>query len=227
MFDAVVVEPEKPAESAVIWLHGLGASGADFESAIALLGINEQSIRFIFPNAPAIPVTVNGGIIMPGWYDITDVDIARTIDVDGIRKSADRVDNIIKAQIEAGIAPHNILLVGFSQGGAVALYAGVRSSCGLGGVLALSTYWVGDQDRDLLLGQNPMNLPIEIHHGTLDPVVPYALGEAAFESLQSLGYPVTFQAYSMPHSVMPEQLRAIGIWMALILNSDSPTRSKE
>jgi phospholipase/carboxylesterase len=109
----------------------------------------------------------------------------------------------------------------------VALYAGIRSRLPLAGILALSTYWVGDQDPGLSPGRDSSELPIEIHHGTLDPVVPYVLGEQARDSLLALGYPVTFQAFAMPHSVVPEQLRAIGPWMALRLNSDSPTRSKE
>lgn len=226
MFDAVIVEPNAPADSAVIWLHGLGASGHDFEPAIPLLGLTSAT-RFIFPHAPEIPVTVNGGMAMPAWYDIEHMDIERTIDVAGIQQSADRVDRIVAAQIADGIPASRILLVGFSQGGAVALYAGVRSRDALAGVLALSTYWVGAQDPNLQPGRAPAELPIEVHHGTQDPVVPYTLGQQAVESLQALGYPVTFQAFAMPHSVVPEQLRAIGQWMASRLTSDSPTRSKE
>jgi len=226
MFDAVIVEPNQTADSAVIWLHGLGASGHDFEPAIPLLGLNTAT-RFIFPHAPEIPVTVNGGMVMPAWYDIEHLDIERTIDVSGIRASADLVDRIIAAQVAEGISPSRIVLVGFSQGGAVALYAGVRTQQPLAGVLALSTYWVGAQDPQLVPGQSPSGLPIAVHHGTQDPVVPYILGEQAVESLQALGYPVTFQAFSMPHSVVPEQLQAIGQWMASRLTADSQTRSKE
>ncbi len=226
MSDAVVVEPQGPADSAVIWLHGLGASGHDFEPAVPLLGLS-QFTRFIFPHAPEIPVTVNGGMVMPAWYDIEHMDIERTIDVAGIQQSSDRVDRIIESQIEVGIPASRIFLVGFSQGGAVALYAGVRSKAPLAGVLALSTYWVGAQDPALRPGRDPAELPIEIHHGNFDPVVPFMLGEQAKSSLEGLGYSVTFQAYPMEHNVVPEQLRAIGQWMASHLNSDFPTRSKE
>lgn len=226
MRDSVIVEPNAPADSAVIWLHGLGASGHDFEPVVPLLGLTTAT-RFIFPHAPEIPVTVNGGMVMPAWYDIEHMDIERTIDVAGIRASADRVDDLIQAQIAAGIPARRILLVGFSQGGAVALYAGVRSSAPLAAVLALSTYWVGGQDLSLRPGRTPAELPIEIHHGTLDPVVPYVLGEQARTALEALGYPVSFQAYTMEHNVVPEQLRAIGQWMASQLNSDFPTRSQE
>lgn len=221
MFDAVIKEPTHPADSAVIWLHGLGASGHDFEPALPLLKLDGQTTRFIFPHAPRIPMTANGGMVIPAWYDIEHMDINRTIDVDGIRQSADRIDVIIQRQIDSGILAERILLVGFSQGGAVALYAGVRSRQRLGGIMALSTYWVGDQDPALTSGRSPADLPIEIHHGTLDLVVPYELGEQARDTLSSLGYPVTFQAYPMPHSVEPEQLRAIGRWMSLNLNYDS------
>ena len=227
MDHAVVIEPNQPAEAAVIWLHGLGASGHDFEPAVPLLGLQQLPVRFIFPHAPERPVTVNGGMVMPAWYDIEHMDIERTIDVSGIQASSDRVDQIIRQQIDSGIPVERIALVGFSQGGAVALYAGVRSQQPLAGVMALSTYWVGGQDPELEPGRDPAQLPIEIHHGTADPVVPYVLGEQAQESLQALGYPVTFQAFEMPHSVVPEQLRAIGEWLALHLTSDFPTRSKE
>jgi Predicted esterase len=135
--------------------------------------------------------------------------------------------HIIAAQMAAGIPANQIALVGFSQGGAVALYAGVRTTEPLAGILALSTYWVGAQDPTLKSGCDPSGVSIEIHHGTADPVVPYELGEQAFEALKALGYPVTFQAFDMPHSVVPEQLRAIGDWMARHFTFDSPTRSKE
>ena len=227
MLDAVVVEPSQTADSAVIWLHGLGASGHDFEPVLPLLELDSQTTRFIFPHAPQIPVTVNGGISMPAWYDIEHMDIDRTIDVSGISRSADRVDAIIQTLMDEGIPANRIILVGFSQGGAVALYAGVRSRQSLAGVLALSAYWVGAQDSNLIPGRAPEGLPIEIHHGTLDPVVPYVLGEQACDALSALGYPVTFQALAMPHSVVPEQLHAIGQWMALRLKPDSSSRSKE
>ena len=221
MFDAVILEPTHPADSAIIWLHGLGASGHDFEPALPLLKLDSQATRFILPHAPQSPVTANGGMVMPAWYDIEHMDINRTIDVDGIAQSADRIDAIIQRQIDSGILAERIILVGFSQGGAVALYAGVRSKKRLGGIMALSTYWVGDQDPTLRSGRLPAELPIEIHHGTLDLVVPYQLGEQARDTLSSLGYPVTFQAHPMPHSVEPEQLRAIGRWISSHLNRDS------
>ena len=227
MLDAVVVEPSQTADGAVIWLHGLGASGHDFEPVLPLLELDSQTTRFIFPHAPQIPVTVNGGILMPAWYDIEHMDIDRTIDVSGISRSADRVDAIVQTLMDEGIPANRIILVGFSQGGAVALYAGVRSRQSLAGVLALSAYWVGAQDSNLMPGRAPEGLPIEIHHGTLDPVVPYVLGEQACDALSALGYPVTFQAFAMPHSVVPEQLQAIGQWMALRLKPDSSSRSKE
>lgn len=227
MLDAVFVEPSQTADSAVIWLHGLGASGHDFEPVLPLLELDSQTTRFIFPHAPQIPVTVNGGISMPAWYDIEHMDIDRTIDVSGISRSADRVDAIVQTQIDKGIPANRIILVGFSQGGAVALFTGVRSRQCLAGVLALSTYWVGAQDSSLMPGRAPEGLPIEIHHGTLDPVVPYVLGEQARDALLALGYPVTFQAFDMPHSVVPEQLQTIGQWMALRLKTDSSSRSKE
>ena len=216
MLESFIVEPTKSAKSAIIWLHGLGASGYDFESVLPLLGIDISTTRFIFPHAPRIPITVNGGIEMSAWYDIEHVDISRTIDVAGIRTSADQVDQIVQNQIVDGIDSKKIILAGFSQGGAVALYTGVRSSEPLAGVLALSTYWVGDQDSMLVPGNIPTELPIEIHHGKLDPVVPYALGEQAVKSLRDIGYFVTFRSFSMMHCIAPEQLSIIGSWIALL-----------
>ena len=222
MDQSIVSEPVGPADSAVIWLHGLGASGDDFAPVVPMFraaGLTQT--RFIFPHAPVQPVTVNGGMAMPAWYDIVAMDLARKIDVAGIRRSATRVDQIIAAQIADGIESTRIVLVGFSQGGAVALYAGVRSAVPLAGILALSTYWVGEQDTSLQPGVPPAELPIAIHHGTQDPVVPFVLGEAAKESLEALGYATEFQAFAMPHSVVPEQLADIGQWMTKRLHDNS------
>lgn len=222
MDQSIISDPIGPADSVVIWLHGLGASGSDFAPVVPLLrAAGLASTRFIFPHAPVQPVTVNGGMLMPAWYDIVAMDFTRTIDVAGIRQSARRVDEMIAAQCAVGIPSDRVLLAGFSQGGAVALYAGVRSVVPLAGVLALSTYWVGDQDASLMPGVPPAELPIAIHHGTLDPVVPFALGRAADEALQALGYATEFTAFEMPHTVVPEQLEVIGRWMTACLNDNS------
>lgn len=222
MDQSIVLEPVGPADSAVIWLHGLGASGDDFAPVVPMLraaGLTQT--RFIFPHAPVQPVTVNGGMLMPAWYDIVAMDLARKIDVAGIRHSAQRVDEIVAAQCASGIESSKILLVGFSQGGAVALYAGVRSVVPLAGILALSTYWVGEQDASLHPGVPPAELPIAIHHGTQDPVVPFALGESAKSALEALGYAIEFQSFEMPHSVVPEQLAVIAQWMTTRLHDNS------
>ena len=227
MLDAVVVEPSQTADSAVIWLHGLGASGHDFEPVLPLLELDSQTTRFIFPHAPQIPVTVNGGISMPAWYDIEHMDIDRTIDVSGISRSADRVDAIVQTQMdEDSPQTASFLLVLAKVEQSLSMPVCVLKNVLLE-FLSLSAYWVGAQDSNLMPGRAPEGLPIEIHHGTLDPVVPYVLGEQACDALSALGYLVTFQAFAMPHSVVPEQLQAIGQWMALRLKPDSSSRSKE
>lgn len=222
MDQSIVLEPVGSADSAVIWLHGLGASGDDFAPVVPMLraaGLTQT--RFIFPHAPVQPVTVNGGMLMPAWYDIVAMDLDRKIDVAGIRRSARRVDELIAAQCADGIESKRIVVAGFSQGGAVALYAGVQSRVPLAGILALSTYWVGEQDVSLRPGIPPAELPIAIHHGTQDPVVPFALGAAAKQALEAWGYTIEFQSFEMPHSVVPEQLAVIGQWMTTRLHDNS------
>lgn len=199
---------------AVIWLHGLGASANDFEPVVPYLGLKQGlSVRFIFPQAPDRPITINGGYVMPGWYDVKGTDIADKEDKAGIAESQSIVDGLIAELVEQGIPSQNIILAGFSQGGAVALYTAVKSRYEVAGVLALSTY-LPFMDR-LQTEQSKVNLssPILAMHGTRDPIVPMALGKATAETLSKAGYSVAWKEYEMEHSVVPEQLPVIGQWM--------------
>ncbi len=204
----------KPPTHAVIWLHGLGATADDFVPVIPYLGLQTSlNIRFVFPQAPDRPITVNGGMMMPGWYDIKGVDLKDKEDLAGMTASQDTLEQLIAEQIALGIPSEHILLAGFSQGGAVAYYTAIRSQHRLAGVLALSTYLpFGEQTAEEHSGVN-VGSPILAMHGTTDPVVPMAIGQFSVERLKALGYFVDWQTYPMDHSVIPEQLTDIGRWI--------------
>ncbi|WP_431025660.1 alpha/beta hydrolase [Halomonas sp. H5] len=210
----LIIEPRdgRPADSCVIILHGLGADGHDFEPLVPALQLPaERAVRFILPHAPRLPVTINGGMVMPAWYDILEMSLDRRVDEAQLLASAARVQGLIDDQIAAGIDSRRIILAGFSQGGAVAYQAALTYPRPLGGLLALSTYFAtadsivpADANRDLV---------IEVHHGTQDPVVPEALGRAGAERLEAMGYAVGYRSYPMPHSLCPQQVADIGPWL--------------
>lgn len=209
MLDTLIRETGENPTHAVIWLHGLGADATDFVPVIPMLGLTRPT-RFIFPNAPVQPVTVNGGMAMPSWYDIYEMQIERKIDRAGIQASADAIAALIDQQVERGIARANIFVAGFSQGGAVALYL-LESGVQMAGVLALSTYSPNlDQPAPSPLADS---IAVSIHHGTQDPVVPEVLGQRTQARVAALGCAVSYQTWPMPHSVLPEQLTAIGQWL--------------
>lgn len=205
--------PSTPTH-AVIWLHGLGATADDFVPVIPYLGLAEApTIRFIFPQAPDRPITVNNGYVMPGWYDIKGVDLADKEDLPGITESQATLEGLIADQVAQGVPSKNIILAGFSQGGAVAYYTGIRSSHKLAGILALSTYLPFILKAQSEHSGVNLSTPILAMHGRQDPVVPIAAGQLSAESLRDLGYTVEWKEYSMDHSVIPEQLTEIGVWI--------------
>lgn len=204
----------------VIWLHGLGADGHDFEPIVPELGLPpDLSVRFIFPHAPQQPVTINAGMVMPAWYDILSMEIVRQIDAAGIDRSAGHVCELVRQEIDRGIDSDHILLAGFSQGGAVVLHAGLLFEQPLMGILALSAY-LPIPDR-ILKNQNntARSIPIFMAHGTHDPVVPMQLGQQTYEFLSSQGCDVEWHTYPMQHSVNMDEIRDIGIWMAQLMRS--------
>ncbi|MFN3881846.1 MAG: alpha/beta hydrolase [Nitrincola lacisaponensis] len=216
MLPSVVIEPKKPADSCVIWLHGLGADGHDFAPIVPELGLPESlAIRFIFPHAPEIPVTINGGMVMPAWYDILEMQLERKIDTRQLQVSAEQVIALIEQQLAQGIPAERIIIAGFSQGGAVAYQAALSYPQRLGGLLALSTYFATADT----LNHHPENqsLPILIMHGSEDDIVPESLGLKAQERLQNHGYTVEYARFAMPHAVCLEQIRQIGGWLAKCL----------
>ena len=209
--DCVEVKPEKEPNVCIIWLHGLGANGHDFEPIIPHLEIKAE-IRpwFVFPNAPKINVTINNSMIMPAWYDIFELNINRKADIEGIGKSIDSVVNLID-QIKLKIATENILLAGFSQGGVIAYGAGVSCSSKLAGILGLSTY----VPKGFKLNHHPANRKTEIFicHGAYDEVVPPALGKEAKHYFEDNGYKVEYTEFEMEHQVSLPQCKQIGDWI--------------
>jgi len=195
----------------VIWLHGLGADGHDFEPIVPQLGLSSDvAIRFIFPHAPNMPVTLNGGFIMPAWYDLQDTEIGRQHDEQGILQSANSIQAFIHRENERGIANNRIILAGFSQGGAMALHIGLRQREALAGLLALSCYLPLPEKAKPEVQTNSLKTPVFMAHGTHDPVVGYSLGEQSRDTLQALGLMVNWHSYAMEHSVCPEEIKHIG-----------------
>lgn len=211
LLPAVELQTQAKPDASVIWLHGLGADGHDFEPIVPELRLDDLAIRFIFPHAPSIPVTVNGGIRMPAWYDITAIDIDRTIDTAQLRASADAIDAFIAREREAGIDSRRIIIAGFSQGGAVAYECAVRYRERLGGLLALSTYFA--TEATVQASDANRDLPILACHGSYDEVVPESLGRRAQTLLTERGYKVDYRTYPMPHSVDMAEIDDIGAWL--------------
>lgn len=216
--ETVEVEPSRPADASVILLHGLGADGHDFESLVPELRLPAPAaVRWVFPHAPVRPVTINGGYRMRAWYDILGLDRHAVQDEKGIRESAETARALVARERERGIASDRIVLAGFSQGGAIALFAGLREARRLGGILALSTY-LPLADR-LDAEAHPANaaVPIFMAHGTLDSLVPLSLGEGSRELLAARGYDVDWRTYPMPHSVSAEEVADVRQWLLRVL----------
>lgn len=204
--------PTGAASASIIWLHGLGADGHDFEPIVPELNI-APSVRFIFPHAPQRPVTVNGGYVMRAWYDITSTRIEAEQDAEGIAGSAIQVEALIAREIERGVPAGRIVLAGFSQGGAVALHAGLRYGEALAGILALSTYLPLAEHLSAEAAPANRGTPIFMGHGTADPIVPIALGHASRDRLSGAGYCVEWHEYAMAHSLCPAEIADIGQWL--------------
>jgi phospholipase/carboxylesterase len=214
MTEPLILQPVKPADACVIWLHGLGADRYDFLPVAEALQESLLSTRFVLPQAPTRPVTINGGYAMPSWYDIKAMSPARAIDRDELEASAERVIELIETQRASGIDASRIFLAGFSQGGAVVLHtAFLRWQGPLGGVLALSTYAPTFSD-DLELSASQQRIPVLSLHGQFDNVVQNAMGRSAYEHLKKHGVTVTWQEYPMEHEVLPEEIRDIGVWLS-------------
>ncbi len=208
-----------PVRASVIWLHGLGANGHDFEPILPLLGVDQLGIRFVFPHAPEIPVTLNGGFVMPAWYDILGMELDSSQDEVGIRRSSEQVTRLIEREVERGVPEERIVLAGFSQGGAIALHLGLRYPKKLAAVIALSTYLVRADKLESECSEANRNTSVFAAHGTQDPMVVYPRGVHARDTLQALGYDVEWKEYPMQHQVCEPEIDAIGAYLRRVLEA--------
>lgn len=209
---AIEIETRPNPSHAVIWMHGLGADGSDFVPVVRELKLPPLGIRFIFPHAPMRPVTINGGFVMRAWYDIVVQDLVRQEDEHGIRESQELVGALIEKETGRGVPASRIVLAGFSQGGVIALQAGLRYPKSLAGLLALSCYLPLAATLEKERSQANRNVPVFIGHGTADDIVPVERGLEARDALEKLGYKPEFHQYPMPHSVHPDEIADIGAW---------------
>ena len=216
--DAECLEPSQPADACVIWLHGLGASGDDFVPVVPHLKLSDANhIRFIFPHAPAIPVTCNSGYVMPAWYDILALTEIRKVNTQDLQQSTQRITDIIQQQMAQGIAAKRIVVIGFSQGGAVAYHVALGFSQTLAGLIALSTYL---PEPALLEQQNRepnQSIPVRIAHGDLDDMVTERAARLAYHWCEEKGYDVEWKNYRMGHEVCVTEIRQIGHWIEAML----------
>jgi len=210
------VETSSNPTASVIWLHGIGADGHDFQPIVAELGLPKTAaIRFIFPHAPSIPVTINAGFVMPAWYDILEMSIEREVDQVQLKKSANAIVDFIENEISRGIASERIIIAGFSQGGAVAIETALSYQHQLAGLLLMSTYFATKDS--IVLSEENKSLPIEIQHGQFDAVVPISLSQTSAQFLIQHDYPVKVKTYPMEHSVCPQQIQDISDWIVKCL----------
>lgn len=216
--DSVIVETPGPIRRSVIWMHGLGADGHDFEPVVPELGLPaEAGVRFVFPHAPVRPVTLNGGMPMRAWFDIVSLDRHGPFDSAGIAQSVQQVEALIAAELKAGRSAGDIVLAGFSQGGVIALHTALRYPAALAGVMALSTYLPGHEALVSEASDANKSLPVFLAHGQMDPVLTFDLGEQVRDVLTRAGYPLTWHAYPMAHQVCAEELAHIGGWLRDVL----------
>ena len=216
---SIELETAAQPTHAVIWLHGLGASGEDFVPIVPELNLpKDLAVRFIFPHAPQIPVTINAGYVMPAWYDILSLaKDARQVDLVGIERSRVQINALIEREKSRGIPADHIVIAGFSQGGAMAYSVGLTYSERLAGVMALSAYIPSVDGLASQRHTANQQTPIFVAHGTQDPVVGLALGQQAVDWLQQHAYPVEWHQYPMQHQVCFEQIQQIGVWLRQVL----------
>ena len=215
LLPCIEIETAPGPGASVIWLHGLGADGNDFVPIVPELRLPAAlSLRFVFPHAPVRPVTINNGMRMRAWYDISAADLSNRADLAGVRQSRSQLETLIGRERARGMPSARIVLAGFSQGGAIALYTGVRYAERLAGIIALSTYLVSADQLGTEASAANRALPIFMGHGTADPLVRYEWAEASRRTLEAAGHPVDWHSYRMEHSVCIEEIVALGEWLS-------------
>jgi phospholipase/carboxylesterase len=218
LLDAIEIETAPNPDASVVWMHGLGADGHDFEPIVPELRLPATTrVRFIFPHAPLRPVTINQGHVMRAWYDIRALAGVRREDEAGVRQSARQVEALLARERQRGIAPGRLVVAGFSQGGAMALHVGLRHPDRLAGILALSCYLPIANTLDTELSPANRDVPIFWAHGIHDPMIPQAMAELGRAQLGELGYQIDWHQYPIPHSVSAEEIADVARWLARVL----------
>ena len=223
LLETIEIETAKNPAAAVIWMHGLGADGNDFVPIVNELDLSGvPATRFVFPHAPMRAVTINSGQVMRAWYDVSFGDLegkSRRADAVGVHESQEQINALVEREAKRGIAAGNVVLAGFSQGGAVALQTGLRYPEKLGGIMALSTYLplADSLPQEAAAANKPT--PVFMAHGVYDPVVPLMMGAGSMTFLAGLGYLVEWKQYPMQHSVCAEEIEDIGEWLRKILKA--------
>jgi phospholipase/carboxylesterase len=212
--ETVEVETGPEPDAAIVWLHGLGADGHDFEPLVPELSwTGRPAIRYVFPHAPMRPVTINGGMPMRAWYDIVSLTSGRDHDQRGIADSVNQAARLVRRERQRGIDAARIVVAGFSQGGAIALQLALRYPEKLAGLIALSTYLLLDRRLVAETHEANRNIPAFVGHGNQDPMVPFQLGERVAERLRGIGCPVEWHSYAMSHAVCPEEVADLSNWL--------------
>jgi len=218
LLDAIEIETAPNPDAAVIWMHGLGDTGHGWSEVVPALGLPPTlRLRFLFPHAPQIPVTINNGHVMPAWYDFTNANFSSRADLEGVRRSQSQVEALIDRERSRGVVDARIVLAGFSQGGAIALYAGLRHPQRLAGIVALSTYLIGADVLATEPSAANRDVPIFMAHGTRDPVVEFAWAEGSRKALVDAGWKVEWHSWPMEHSAVMEEIAAAGLFMRRVL----------
>ena len=218
LLPAIEIETGREPDAAVIWMLGLGDDGQGWSQVVPALQLPPSlRIRFLFPHAPQMPVTINQGMRMRAWYDVRAASIVDRADIDGVRRSQAQVDALIEHEAARGISPARIVLAGFSQGGAVALFGGLRHPQRLAGIIALSTYLIGQELLAIEASTANRDVPILMAHGTRDPVVQYVWGDASRRALEAAGWKVEWHAYPMEHSAVLEEIAEVGAFLVRVL----------
>lgn len=223
ILDCVEIEPnspESPAIASIIWLHGLGANGHDFETIVPELRLPQEiPIRFVFPHSPSRPITINNGHVMPGWFDILDLESRDNADKTGILESVHQLEQLIQRENERGIPSNKIILAGFSQGGVIALHTALQYKEPLAGIMVLSSYLPLVEYLEEQLNESNKNTPVFWAHGQYDPVLKIGLGQSAYKQLQHWGYKTEWHEYPMEHQVCTEEIQHISQWLqSLFIN---------
>jgi len=218
--ETVEIETASKPRASVIWMHGLGADGHDFEPIVPELDLPDTlGIRFVFPHAPMRPVTINAGYVMRAWYDVRDDRGERREDAEGVRDSQAKIEALIARERARGVAAPRIVLAGFSQGGVLALHTGLRHAERLAGILVLSCFLALPDTLAAEASAANRDVPIFMAHGTRDPLIPLARGRRSRDALQALGYGVEWHEYPMPHAVCPEEIADVAAWLGKVLGA--------